>query len=191
MTRRVTLAWRGGCANGPDRIGGPAELVVCHMGHRDRMASGASRFLGGAGHLSGRRMRRIGRGSGLGHRNLAPGPSARLFERLAWAVVTGAHLFEKVQDVLCAIGRPHGQKAMISVLEGAAPAQGDEPGIPPPRVERHAAIFYRFVHLRSFGQMTLGVLGPRPLATGVPQSIVCARHLCELMGLKSSFGGSE
>jgi hypothetical protein len=99
------------------------------MSHRHGVTGGASRFLRGAERLSGRSVCGKGGRAGLSHCNLTPCPSARLFDRSAWTVVTGLRLFEEVQHVLRAIGRPHCKKAMVGILEGAAAMQSDEPGV--------------------------------------------------------------
>jgi hypothetical protein len=48
--------------------------------------------------------------------DLTPRPSARQFDGSARTVVTGLRLFEEVQHVLRAIGRPDRKKMMIGVL---------------------------------------------------------------------------
>jgi hypothetical protein len=86
------------------------------MSHRHGLSGDVSRFLRGAAHLSGRGVGGKGGRTGLSHRNLTPRPSARLFDRSARTGVTGLRLFEEMQYMLRAIGRPHCKKVMIGVL---------------------------------------------------------------------------
>jgi hypothetical protein len=44
-------------------------------------------------------------------------------------VVIGLHFLEKVQHMLCTIGRPYRKQMMIGVLEGTAATHSDEPGV--------------------------------------------------------------
>lgn len=136
----VTLGWIGGGAHGSNGISRRAEFMVGHMSYRHRMASGARGFLGGTGRLAGGIVRCKGGSPGLSHGDLPPRPSTGLFDRLARAVVMRAHALEQMQDVLGAIGRPGGQQVMIGVLQGAAAAQGDEPGIPFSFIEEDVTI---------------------------------------------------
>ena len=128
----LALVLRSRRAGGPDRVGRRTQVVRRHMGHHRGLAGGVGGFPRGAGRLPGRVVRGAGGRTGLRHRALAPRPGTRRFDRPARALVPGARLLEEVQDVLRAIGRPHGKKAMIGVQEGAAATHGDEPGIPVP-----------------------------------------------------------
>jgi hypothetical protein len=110
------LVFRSRRTNGPDGVGRRTQLVSCHMSHRHGVTGGASRFLRGAERLSGRGVGGKGGSAGLSHRDLAPRPSARLFDRSARTVVPGLRLLKEVQYVLSAISRPHCKKAMIGVL---------------------------------------------------------------------------
>ncbi len=100
------------------------------MSHRHGVTGGVSRFPRGADRLSGYGVGGEGGRASLGHRDLTPRPSAPQLDRLARTVVPGSRLLEEVQHVLRTIGRPHCEKAMIGVLEGAATTHGDEPGVP-------------------------------------------------------------
>jgi hypothetical protein len=67
--------------------------------------------------------------SSLRHCDLASRPSARQFDGSMRPVVIGLHFLEKVQHMLCAIGRPYRKQMMIGVLEGTAATHRDEPGV--------------------------------------------------------------
>src|SRR5262249_12943947 len=128
-TGLLTLIFRSRRAYGPDCVGRCPQLMSCDMSHRHGLSGGVSRFLRGAQHLSGRGIGSKGGGAGLRHRDLTPRPGTRLFDRSARTVVTGLRLLEEVQYVLRAIRRPHGKKAMIGVLQGAAATHGNKPGV--------------------------------------------------------------
>jgi hypothetical protein len=70
-----------------------------------------------------------GRGAGFCPRDLTARPGTPEVDRPTWAVIRRPRLFEKVQHVLSAVGRPHRKKAMVVVLKGAAATHGDEPRI--------------------------------------------------------------
>jgi hypothetical protein len=86
------------------------------MSHRRGLSGGVSRFSGRAAQRSGRAHGVSGGGTGLSHRNFTSHPGVRLLNRPTRTVVTGLYLLEDMQDVLRAISRPHGKKAMIGVL---------------------------------------------------------------------------
>jgi len=96
------------------------------MSHRDSLTGCARRLSRSSGHISGRCVGREGGRAGLCHRDLAPRPGPRLFDRPTRAAVTGLCLLERAEHVLGAMGRPHGKKAMVGVLERAAAPHGDE-----------------------------------------------------------------
>src|SRR5215212_7303792 len=64
--------------------------------------------------------------AGLRHFDLAARPCPSLLDGLAGARVGGLHRLEEGQDVLCARGRPQGEKLMVRIRERAAAADGDE-----------------------------------------------------------------
>jgi hypothetical protein len=99
------------------------------MRHRRGLSGSVSRFSCRAAQLSGRAHGVSGGGTGLRHGDLTSYPSVRLLNRAARTVVTGLRFLEEMQDVPRAISRPHGKKAMIAVLEGAAATHGNKPGI--------------------------------------------------------------
>jgi hypothetical protein len=65
----------------------------------------------------------------LRHCDLASRPGAYQFDGSARPVIIGLYFLEKVQHMLCAVGRPYRQQMMIGLLEGAAATHSDEPGI--------------------------------------------------------------
>ncbi len=70
------------------------------------------------------------RRAGLGHPDLAARPGTGQFDGSTRPVVIGLHFLEQVQHMLCTIGRPYPQQAMIGVREAAAATHSDEPGVP-------------------------------------------------------------
>ena len=69
------------------------------------------------------------RGAGLRHRDLAAHPRSGLLDGLARAQVRRPGRLEVMQDVLRAGRRPQSKKVMVRVLQRAAAANGNEPGI--------------------------------------------------------------
>src|SRR5512144_3347993 len=66
------------------------------------------------------------RGAGLRHLDLAARPCPSLLDRLAGPRVRGLHRLDEVQNVLCAGGRPQGEKLMVQIRERPAAADRDE-----------------------------------------------------------------
>ena len=75
---------------------------------RDRrgLAGGVCSVPRGAGQVSGCGVGVAGRGAGLRHRDLTPRPGAPQVDRPSRTVVPRPRLFEVVQHVLRAVGRP-------------------------------------------------------------------------------------
>ncbi|MBP7964449.1 MAG: hypothetical protein KBG20_03385 [Caldilineaceae bacterium] len=121
----VTFEWTDRSTYGPDCIGGCAEFVVCHMGHRHCVTSRASGFLGGPGRVSGRRVRGKSSGPGLGHGDLAPRPRTRLLDCLTRTLVSRMLIFKEVQHVFRTSRSPNGKKLMVGVLKGATTPERD------------------------------------------------------------------
>lgn len=115
-TSLITSFFRARLTYSPDPVGRCTKFVICHVSHCHSVTSGTSCFLSGTGGLSGGIMRGIGGRASLRRRYLAPRPSASLLYRSARSVVTRSLLFEEVQNVLRAIGRPLCEKAMFGVL---------------------------------------------------------------------------
>ena len=86
------------------------------MSHRRSLSGSVSRFPRGAAQLSGSAHGVSGSGTGLSHRNFTSHPGVRLLNRPARTVVTGLHLLEEMQYMLCAISRPYRKKVVIGVL---------------------------------------------------------------------------
>ena len=124
-----------GCSpNGHDRVGGGAELVVRHVGHRYGVTGCTSRLLRCAGRLSGGVMCGTSGDARLSYGDLAARPSTRLFDRPSRTVVPWARFLEEVKHVLGAVGRPYREKTMIGVLKPATSTHSDEPGISAPTI---------------------------------------------------------
>jgi hypothetical protein len=119
-TGSVALAvWRRR-ARSPDRVRGCTQFVGGHMRHRASLAGGVGCFPRGADQISGRAVGVAGGCAGWRHRDLAPCPGARQFDRSPRTIVARSRLLEIVQHVLRAIRGPHGEEVMIGIREGAA-----------------------------------------------------------------------
>jgi hypothetical protein len=86
------------------------------MTHCPGLSGGVGRFLCGAVHLPCRSVGGECSLASLSPCDLAPRPSAGLFDRSARTVVSGLRFFEKVQHVLRTISGPHCKKMMICIL---------------------------------------------------------------------------
>lgn len=109
-----------------DCVGRSTELVCGDMRHRCRLAGSMRGVPSGSAQLSCRSVGSAGRRAGLRHLNLAARPCPSLFDRLAGPRVRRLHRLEKVQNVLCARGRPQGEKLMVQIRERPATADSDE-----------------------------------------------------------------
>ncbi len=119
---------RGRCSHRPDRVGRCTQFMGGHMGHHARLSSRESRFPCRALQLAGSAHRVTASDSRLSHREITSSPGACRLDRPARTVIIGLRLLEPRQDVLRAVRRPHGQQAMIGVLQGSAAPQCDQPG---------------------------------------------------------------
>src|SRR6266511_265213 len=128
-TGRVALAvWRRR-AYSPDRVLRCTQSVGGYMRHRASLAGGVCCFPRGANQVSGRAIGVAGGCAGWRHPDLAPRPGARQFDRSPRTIVVRSRLLEIVQDVLCAVRGPHGEKVVIGIREGAAATDRDEPRV--------------------------------------------------------------
>ena len=91
--------------------------MICHVRHRHGMTGCSSGFFRRAHGVSRSGMRSEGCCSRLRHRNFSARPSTSLVNRLTWTQVTRMNFLEKMQDMLGAICRPYGEKAMIRILK--------------------------------------------------------------------------
>jgi hypothetical protein len=51
------------------------------------------------------------------------------FDRSAGTVIPRYRILEEVQHMLCAIGRPYGQKAMTGITQSATATHGNKPRV--------------------------------------------------------------
>ena len=128
-TGRVALAVCRRRARSPDRVRRCTQFVGGHMRHRASLAGGVCCFSRGAEQVSGRGIGVAGGCAGWRHRDLAPRPGARQFDRSPRAIVARSRLLEIVQDVLRAIRGPHGEKVVMGIRESAAATDRDEPRV--------------------------------------------------------------
>jgi hypothetical protein len=127
---RLALVFSRTCPRCSDRVGRSPELVSRHMAHRRGLAGSIGRMPWCPAQVSGRRVCVAGRRAGLSPRDLTPRPRASEVDRPTWTVVLRPCLLEVMQHVLRAVGRPDRQKAVIAILEAAAPTHGDESRVP-------------------------------------------------------------
>jgi len=125
-TSFIALILRSRRAHRFDRIGSRAQLVGRHMTYRPGLSGGVGRFLRGAEYLSRRGVGGKGGLSGFGPRDVAPCPSACLFNGLSWTIIRGSHILEEVQYVFRTISGPQCKKMMIGVRQGATAPYGYE-----------------------------------------------------------------
>jgi len=119
----LALAVRRGSTCGLDRVGGSAKLVRGDV----RDGPGLARSVGGmpccSTQVSGRAHCMAARRASLGHRDLAPHPSAGMLDRLTRSWVLWLSRLEKVKNALCARCRPQSEEMVIRV--GEAPTVTD------------------------------------------------------------------
>lgn len=120
------LTWGGSRSHGLDRVSRSAQLMGRDMRHRCGLAGRVRRMPWGAGQVPRRGLRMAGCRAGLRHRGLAAYPSSCQLDGLAGSWVRGLHRLEKVENVLCAHGRPQGQPPMVGVGQRPPAADSDE-----------------------------------------------------------------
>ncbi len=120
------LAESGSRAGRFDSVGRRAEFVCGDMRQHCRLAGSICGVPSGSAQLSCRSHGMTTRRAGLRHRDLAARPCSSLLASLAGLRVRGLHRLEEVQNVLCARGRPQGEKLMVGVCERAPAADGDQ-----------------------------------------------------------------
>jgi len=126
----LALALRRGSTCGPDRIGSRTELVRGDVCDGPGLASSVRGMPCCPAQISGRAHRMAARRAGLGHRDLATHPGARVPDRLTWPRVVRLSRLEEVKDVLRARCRPKSQEMVIRISEGSAPADRHEARVP-------------------------------------------------------------
>jgi len=127
---RLALVFMRCRSRAPDRVGRGTKLVGRHMAHRRGLAGSVRGMPRCPTQVSGRGVCMAGRRAGLSPRELTPRPGTPELDRPTGTIVLRPCLLEVMQHVLRAVSGPHREKTMVVVLEGPAPAHGDEPRIP-------------------------------------------------------------
>jgi hypothetical protein len=99
------------------------------MRYRRGLPGSIRRIPRGTGQIPRSGLRMAGCRAGLGHRDLAAYPGARQLDGLARSSVSRLCHLEQMQHVLRAVGCPLGEKVVVGVLQRAAAANRDEPGV--------------------------------------------------------------
>ena len=129
--------------DGPDGVGGGAELVGGDVRDGSRLAGGVRGIPRRPAQVPGRAHRVAARRSGLHHRDLAPHPAADVLDRLAGSSVLGPSRLEQGEDVLGARRRPQGEQVVVGVGEGAAATDRHEARIADLREDHGASTVSR------------------------------------------------
>jgi hypothetical protein len=87
--------------------------VGCNVGDHRGLASGVCRVSRSSGQLSGCGIGMASCRACLSHRDFAARPRPSLLHRTAGPRIQGSDRLEERQYVLCALGRPLGEKPMI------------------------------------------------------------------------------
>jgi len=124
----VTFGRGGTC--GLDRIGGRTEFVRGDVCDDPGLASSVCGMPCCAAKVSGRAHRMAARCPSLHHRDLTTHPGAGVLDRFAWSRVIRLSRLEKVEDVLCARGRPKSEEMVIRISEGPTAANRHEAKVP-------------------------------------------------------------
>ena len=136
---REVLAGRRGSADGLDRIGGRAEIVLGDVRDARGLTSGVCGVPCGAPQVAGRTHGVSARRAGLHHRDLAAYPGTGVVDRVARPRVVRLRRLEEVEDVLGARRGPQGQPLVVGIGERATAANGHQARVPGLRKDHVAA----------------------------------------------------
>lgn len=112
--------------NGPDRVGGGAEIVLGYVANAGCLARSVGGEPGSSSQRPGGSHRVAAARAGSHHPHLAAGPRARRIDRLPGPRIRGLRLLEQVQNVLRTLGSPERQELVIRIGEHPATADRDQ-----------------------------------------------------------------
>jgi len=126
----LAVAFGRGSTCGLYRIGGRTEFVRGDVCDGPGLASSVCGMPCCPPEVSGRAHSVTARRASLHHRDLTTHPGAGVLDRFAWSRVIRLSRLEKVEDVLCARGRPKSEEMVIRISEGPAAANRHEARVP-------------------------------------------------------------